>query len=254
MSDVVTVGEIRGRLTLDDSEWNATIDRAKAKVDELTRDRTTRVRVDVDDRDALAAIAALREELDRLRNQPPIPIPIPPAAGGAGGSGGSGGVGLLLPAIAAGLTLVGPLTAAAFAGLTQVAGAAGVAGLGFVGLKNDMADGTAVGVQLTKQFHSIGTELTGLEQTAALALRAGVVGSLNEVQAELPKLTPLVRSLGSDLGTALNISTGALITGLEGVRPILDEAGQGAINLAQDFASFDFIDDPEAQRRGRQSR
>jgi trimeric autotransporter adhesin len=123
--------------------------------------------------------------------------------------GSSEGAGLsftevLIPALAAAVTVLGPLLAVGIAGI-------GTLLLGITGLKDQVISG------LTPAF-------TGLEKTASAALGPGVTDSVKELEQGLPKLAPLVQTFGADIGEQIQELTTYLNNG--GFQKFTDYAEQ----------------------------
>jgi hypothetical protein len=155
-----------------------------------------------------------------------------------GASGSFGKLGPLAGLVAVGVTLIGPATAAATAGLFETAGAAGVAYLAYKGITNEMQLGTPVGREFKSVLSGLGSEFHTLESAATSGMQGGVLSSLQQVKAFLPTLEPYVIRLSAHLGTALNTTAGGLISGLKTMSPLLDDAGGYAEHLASSFAKF----------------
>jgi hypothetical protein len=158
-------------------------------------------------------------------------------AGGGSGSGSSVALpNLKVAAILAALPLVGPVAGAATSALGSFAGAAGVAGLAVKGFNNEIAAGTGLGQQVSHQVDGLTGSLTKLESVAAHGASGGVLSGLQQVNAFMPTLTPLVAVLSHDLGQAFSVGTGGLLSALRTAEPLLLDAGKYTEQLAEGLA------------------
>lgn len=249
------------KLSLDASEADQRLAALRTSIDSLSKS----VGIDISDEHALEAVARIKAQLEDLQHgDNSIDVRVNAGAASAelaalqaqldklsgvsntgvtGGGGSAGGLpGFLSPglftALAAGVTLVGPVVGAGTAALVGFAGAAGIAGLAYKGFQSDLASGNSTGLAVKAQLTGLSGELHNLEQVAANGLEGGVLDSLSQVHAFLPALDGEVQTLAGDLGTALNIGTGGTITALQVMQPLLDEGGKAAEYLAQQFADF----------------
>jgi hypothetical protein len=203
----------------------------RAELDRLAS-KSTDIRVNVDARTASAELAKLRGELEGVFRAGG------PSAGSLGEAGAGGGPVGLGAAIAAGLTLVGPAAGAATAGIAAVGAAAGTTMLAIQGIRTEMKNQTVDGRAFTAEVKSSQSALSLLEATAARYAQPGIFSALSQVNAFLPTLNPLVGDLAKHLSTAFSIGTGGLIQGLKTAEPLLSDAGVDATVLAQKFADF----------------
>jgi hypothetical protein len=145
---------------------------------------------------------------------------------------------LLVAGIAAGMTLIGPATAAATAAGAGFVGTFGTAVLAFKGFEDQIKQGTALGQYLQGQIGGIRSEFAALGATASSAMAGDVIRGLSEIRRFLPTLTPEIESLAGHLGRAFNTSAGGLIAGLQNAMPLLEDGGKYAEILANEFADF----------------
>lgn len=227
------------------------LDDLTRKLDEFAR-KTWTAKVDLDVTAANRKLDELKARLGtldttvtvrvRYRPDPLPPVPVPPGGGpgggGAGGAAGGGGGFPFLPALIGGaLTMIGPLTAAATAGLIGTAGAVGTLGAAFVALKGDIKSGADETRPLLAQVDSLKVKAMGLAQTAEHALMSGLLGSLRQVRAFLPTMDPVVARLGIGLGSVAQHLTSAFTTTLTKGTPIMvefvDMLDRGSLSLAK---------------------
>ena len=139
---------------------------------------------------------------------------------------------VLIGAIIAALTTVGPLVAALSAGLLGAAGAAGVAALAVLGIKKQMADQVGFGQKISESFKGIAAEARGLADIAANAIGPAIADVLGNVKRLFPGFEGLVQIVGGRLGGAFREIGNALLTLFQKAGPlIVDVAGyieQGA--------------------------
>jgi hypothetical protein len=234
----------------------------RARIEELSGKN---IGVDITDKEALAKLAALRAELDAFaKDSTNIKMNVDARSASnelgkvkaeledvfragsglasdgasAAGSGGPGSGLLIGGAIVAGLSLVGPASAAAVAGLGAVAGAGGVAYLAFKGIQNEIKAGTSEGKAFQAQFATIKGTVSDLEATAAHGVQGGVLSALSQFNKFAPQLDPLIASISGHLGQAGSITAGALIQALKTMSPLLEDGGRYAEVLAQKLADF----------------
>lgn len=144
----------------------------------------------------------------------------------------------ILAGIAAGAALIGPATAAAAAGVAELGAAAAIAALAYHGFKQEIEDGTELGQQVQGEIDKITAAIDHLGRVAAGGAGPGVVSAFQQISAYLSGMDGPVRRLATHLGNAFSIGTGGLISALETMAPLLEDAGVDAEQLARKFAEF----------------
>lgn len=151
----------------------------------------------------------------------------------------SGGyMGVILAAVAALLPLLGPLAAegvavgASFIGM----GASGV--LAIEGIKKEMAEGTALGLQYSAGVQGIKKDLDQLENTAAHQLLGAFDAVVKETTQHLPQLNQDVGLLTDSLSHAGGSVVKAFLDGLAVMTPLVDQADKAVEGLASDFDNW----------------
>jgi hypothetical protein len=214
---------------------------------------TDRIGVDLDDKDAVAKIDALRVELDDIaRKSPDIRVKVD--AGAAAGElaalnaeldGTSGktetaarSASLLRDAIVIlGPSLV-PVAVAAAAALSGIAAGAGVAVLAVKGVQAGMKTGTAVGNQFRGGIQLLQKDLGTLEATAAKAVLPGFRSAVGELNTAMPGVNHSVNLLGQQLGDIGSHVIVGLVAGLTTFEPLLLHVGQAADIAARNFQKW----------------
>src|SRR5665811_1180922 len=167
MSSETTVGSIVGTLRLDADQFYAAIEKAQAAADHLDgKNVNVDVKVDSGMAEAkLAGVAAAEEKVDKGN--------VKVAKSGQDAGRGMGALGIAL--LTVGPALV-PLAAATI-GLAAGFGTMGAAGvLAIVGIRQEMAAGTAMGQQYSAGMVTLKGDLTTLGHTAA----AGVLSPFQQ--------------------------------------------------------------------------
>ena len=219
-----TVGSIVGRLILDDSSWNETLDRAKVKARELTSSSPT-VRVETEGADravvqldrVTAAEGRAAAESDVLTNKT--------RTGGKAAGDAGGRFGMLAATIATIAPATVPVAAAAV-GLTASLGGMGAAGvLAVLGIKKAMADGTAQGAAYKTVFDSLLADAGRLEQTASNGLLPGVQSAAATLERAMPNLNREVGMFTGQLAGMLPSGVDAVVTAFTRLEPLLQASG-----------------------------
>lgn len=234
MAGEEVVGGIVGYLRLDADDFHREITRAIAEVKVL---KGMDAKVDVSVRGARSA------ERDLLK----VGAAAKTVDGNVGGMrrsfGGLGGGGMMSPQVivgglAAGMALLGPVTAAATAATVGLTAVVGGSVLAFQGFKREVEDNTALGQEMSRELDGLKASLEGLAATAARASSGDVLAGFRDLRSYLPSLNDDVEELASRLGRAFRTSTGGLISGLENAMPLLQDGGRYAEILANKFAEF----------------
>jgi hypothetical protein len=228
----------------------AELEALRARADQLGAEIT----YGVDDKRALADVEALRVQLATLsRNSPDIRVRVD--AGGAAAqlaalqtqltaldgaarkaADPSGGMGSLAKAALVLAPALIPVGASVAPALLGVAGAAGVAALAFVGLKNGLD--SASSQQVRGALQGVNSTLQELEAAAAKGIAPGLVQGLSAVQDVLPGLSTDVGLLAHDLGVIggnVGAGVGSL---LKALAPDMLSAADGAARLSAGFANI----------------
>lgn len=237
------VGSIVGKLKLDISDWLDKIAVAKAASHELS-DSDPNIRVHVDSAAALAALERVKLKTDEL------------AASNAGlsaanravanstnaASGAQDGMGLrtkvLVAAIALLIPMLGPLTGYA-AGVAGALGLMGVAGvIAVLGIKNAMAQGTAVGDAYSVALGNLKTNFRELETSAATGLLSSFNAMVATIDSNMPMLNIQMNMFAHMLGgTVSSVLIGAMNI-LRVLNPLFVQAGVYVEQLAQGFEKW----------------
>lgn len=236
-----TVGGIVGFLRLDDDQFNRAVDAAIARI-RLLDGQDVDIDVDVDTHNADRDLDRVDEAMRRVTR-----------SNDRMGRSFQRGIGprakLILTAIGAGFTLLGPAAGAATAAILGFSGAVGVGVLAWKGFKEEIKDGTDLGVRLKSQIDGLKASIVDLSDTSANAMGPGLLAGLQKVADFLPTLDGSVSVIARDLGDAFNIGADGIINGLRVAMPLLEDGGVYAREMAQAFADFtqsqdfkDFID------------
>lgn len=141
--------------------------------------------------------------------------------------------------IAAGIATVIPMTsqlAGATVGLAGGMAGMGAAGiLAILGIKNEMAAGTATGNEYSAGLQLVLADLHQLESTAATGVLNGFNRSVSAINAEMPALNSEISVFSGELGTAAGILTNGVVTALRVMNPLFVQAGFYVQQLAAGF-------------------
>jgi Transglycosylase SLT domain len=205
------------------------MDEAIARIDNLER-KSPNVRVTADTAGAETKLAAVAASEDKVAaSNKKITDSSKPAVTGMGA--------IIAAAVALGPAIV-PITLGA-AGLAVGFGAMGAAGIAaMVGIKQEMAAGTPLGVSYTTMLGSLSGDLQTLGHTAA----AGVLGPFQHevatLQTQMPQLNNIIGEFSVITGkTAGNLVNG-LISAFIAFEPLAREVGVYVLTLSQRFASL----------------
>jgi hypothetical protein len=217
------------KLAVDDAAALRTIEALRADLDELAA-RSPKISVRVDAAKAAAELAALRAEFGLLDDT--VASSAKSAEASLGGSGG----GLLRAALALSPALI-PVGAVAASALGAFAEAAAVAVLGIKGIKAEMAAGTVLGQDYSRQLGVLEKDFTGLE-VAAVGLFSGFSKGVSDIHSLLPELTAETKQFSGYLGDAGEHIVHGLAGGFVTLQPLFTQLLQGATNLAAKFDSY----------------
>ena len=225
----LNVGELIAYLRMDMRTFEDGAARAQTMADKLDG-KTVDVKVKADTavaEEKLAAVAASEDKVDEGNKK-------------IAKSGQDAGAGM--GAVVAAALLVGPALvpiAAGAAGLTAGFGAMGTAGiLALVGIRQEMAAGTALGQTYTSMLGTLKGDLTTLGATAA----SGVLGPLQQEVTDLQTRMPTLNSLIGDLSTVTGKTAGSITSGLVAaflaLAPLERDASTYILNLSDRFDSM----------------
>lgn len=209
------VGSIIGYLQIDDSDWDATLDRAIAKKDELGKNNP-KIRIEVDN--AAAAIAQLQGVKTAEDNVTDSNKKMSSSAKESAGSFQP----LLSAIMLLGPTLapIGVAGAGVFGGLALGAGSVA---LGIKGISIEMANGSAQGAVYTAGLKTLKGDLSDIEVTAANGLVTPFNQALALAQTLFPTVNSEVGAFSSITGqAAVAVGTG-LVGGFVTLRPLLEQ-------------------------------
>lgn len=149
-----------------------------------------------------------------------------------------GYMGLIVAAVGAAIPLMSQLAGATvgLAGGMAGLGAAGV--LAILGIKNEMAQGTAAGNEYAAGIQMLIGDLHQLESTASNGVLDGFERSLSTINADMPALNSEIRLFSGELGTAGGILTTGIITALRIMNPLFLQAGFYVEQLAAGFTNW----------------
>ncbi|MBO1739664.1 hypothetical protein [Leifsonia sp. TF02-11] len=149
-----------------------------------------------------------------------------------------GFMGMIVAGVAVAIPMMSQLAGATvgLAGGMAGLGAAGV--LAILGIKNEMADGTAAGNEYAAGIQMIKADLQQLESTAANGVLDGFDRSLALINDSMPALNSEIRLFSSELGTAGGILTTGVITALRIMNPLFLQAGFYVQQLAAGFTHW----------------
>lgn len=247
-------GSIEARLTLDRTPFRAELDAAKAearaferdpiklrielqryqaeaelaafrrKLDEATRDREVRIRVNQNDEQAIRRvndrINNLGNSTERMASRSNIQFNLLRTA-----------IELLGPAL---VPLAGGLL-----GLSTAAIGFGVTGVAaFKGVQDQIKRGTDLGAQYNGQLVRIKTTLSGIGETGAKSVLSGFNETVDNLEAKLPGVNSLIEQSGHLLGDTAAHGVDALVGGLHTFTPLIIEAEGYLDRFAQKFDAW----------------
>lgn len=221
-----TVGSIVGFLRLDDTDFDATIDRAIAKTHELDG-KNVDVKVKAETAGAetkLAAVAASQDSLEKSNKK------LLDSSKKAGDKIGT----LAFAAMTLGPALV-PI-AAATAGMAAGLSAMGAVGLlAFVGIRQEMAAGTAVGTAYTEQIGILKGDLQTLAGTAASGVLGPFEQMVSRLSTEMPMLNQIIGEFSGLTGRAASSLVSGLVAAFVSLEPLMRQVGTYLSQMAQRF-------------------
>lgn len=159
----------------------------------------------------------------------------------SGGKGGSGGVQqwqLIVGLVAALIPLVGPLGGylVGVAGGFTMMGAAGVAAI--LGIRKEMAAGTALGQQYNAGLSVLGEGLDTIEHTGAAVTLRGFQAAVQAVQDAMPFLNQETGMFGSILGGTVGFAVQATVALLRALNPLLVDGAVAVEGFAHELVGF----------------
>lgn len=220
------VGSIIGYLIMDDSDWDATIDKADVKSKELGKN-SPKIRIEINAAETIAALEAVRAQEDRVDQGAKN---ISKSAKDAGGSFQP----LLTAVMLLGPTLI-PLAVGGAAILGGLALGAGSLALGIKGVKEEMKEGTAVGSEYTAGLGVLNSYLGTLESTAAKGLLKPFQDGVADATRLFPTLNSEVAEFSNITGQAGVHLVAGLISGFVTLRPLLEWVILGVDHGAASF-------------------
>lgn len=147
-------------------------------------------------------------------------------------------VSLLGTAIAAIGPAIVPLAAGA-AGLGLAFGGMGAAGfLAFKGIQAEMADGSQQGQVYTGLIRQLRVDLAQLETTAATGVLKPFQTVVSDLQPKMPLINAAVAAFAGTLGAVAIPAADGITTAFIKLTPMMEQVGQYAVGLAQDFDQF----------------
>jgi len=222
-------GGIVGWLTLNADQFYAAIEKAQAAADHLDgKDVDVQVKVDTAGAEAkLAAVAASEDKVDKGN------VKVAKSSKDAGK-----GMGAMATAVVAlGPALV-PL-AAGTAGLAVGFGAMGAAGiLAVVGIHQEMAKGTPMGLQYTAMVKTLKGDLTTLGHTAASGVLAPFQQEVASLQGRMPALNGIIGEFSTITGKTAGLLTTGLVAAFISLEPLARDAGVYVEGLSTRFAAL----------------
>lgn len=207
-------GKYTARLGADTAGLNAELDRLRARLDLITRDRTVRIKVKTDEAEkGLGRVAKKTDEAEKSLNHLWTAIvtlgpPLVPLAGG----------------------LVAMSTAAVGLGLSGITA--------FLGIRNEIKANTQVGLEYKGLLTSLKAPLDELSKTSALAVQPGVTEAVSKLKAEVPQLNVFLAQSSTILGDVVSHLTGGLVDGLRTFSPLMLEVEHGVDHVAARFESW----------------
>lgn len=147
-------------------------------------------------------------------------------------------MGLIVAAVAALIPMLAPLTgyATGVAGALAGMGAAGV--LAILGIKNAMADGTAMGNTYSAGLQVLLGDLHQLEQTAASGVLNGFTTAVDTINSAMPELNREIGLFSTQLGITGNLVLNGVVTAFRILNPLFLAAGVYVEQLAAGFQSW----------------
>jgi hypothetical protein len=221
------VGSIVGYLRLDGSQFR---DEIAAAIAELKVLSGTNVNIDVKtdklrevEADSAAAVRGL-ENVDREVTKV--------------GNNGRQSTGMLLTS----LLLLGPALipiAAGAAGLGLAFGGMATAGIAaFMGIKDEMAQGTNVGIAYSRGIATVEDALRRLADLAATNVLGSFQTTVSDLISKMPALSSEVGNLATMTGKAASAVVGGLLNAFVSLAPYIEQAATQVVNLAQGFQGF----------------
>ncbi len=169
---------------------------------------------------------------------------------GAGDAGkgvtnaGNAAAGAKGPMAALGAVLLGlgpmliPLVDVALGTTAALAGLGATGALAFLGIKAQMAAGTAEGAAYSGMLAGLKADAHELENTAAAGILPGASAAADRLTSALPMLNGEVSMFAGELGHILPTGVDAVVTALDRAQPLLQAAGQGVVGFVQGLDGF----------------
>jgi hypothetical protein len=263
-------GEIRGRLTLDSTQFRDEVLAARRQLGDLT-DRRTDVRVGADIVSALADIRRIADRVDELASRSPeIRIDVNTGAAeariaaleaqlaslrmqsnstGAAAENASGNIALLVAGATMLVPALFPIAGVAAAGAGALGGLGAAALLAGTGVARGLESGSAAYAGWRPIVDGVIADVHKLQDTAATNILPGASATFTRLQALLPEVNRGIAEMASDIGRILPTGLDAVVTLIERGVPLwrmgADELGR-AVAAVDRFAHSngyaDFID------------
>jgi hypothetical protein len=237
VSSPTETGHIVAYLTLEDTEWRRSIDRAKRDLDALRAQGDVDLRIRLDDNGAAASLAAIRAELRGLRASARTDINIRTNARQTSSElqGTRKQANLLMDAIVLLGSAAVPVAAVAGGALAGLLPVAISTALGIKGISEELKSGALEGTEAAADIGVLKRELTNLK-----AITAG--GLLTGLHSGLADADPLFRTLNTDahvmstqVGQIASNTVPALLTVLTQLNPLFSTIGSELIRGSEGF-------------------
>lgn len=115
-------------------------------------------------------------------------------------------------------------------------GSAGV--LAVLGIKNEMAAGTAQGQQYTSLMNTVKDDLAGLETVAASGVLTPFASMIDRIDGSMPQLSSEIGGFSRDLGTIGVTVVSTLVSGFETLNPLFQEGAGYLQHLATEWQQW----------------
>ncbi|MDA8440493.1 MAG: hypothetical protein M0Z51_16765 [Propionibacterium sp.] len=225
----LNVGELIAYLRMDMRTFEDGAARAQTMADKLDG-KTVDVKVKADTavaEEKLAAVAASEDKVDEGNKKI-----------AKSGQDAGGGMGALVAAV----LLLGPALvpiAAGTAGLAVGLSAMGAAGvLAIVGIRQEMAAGTALGETYREMIVTLKGDLTTLGATASRGVLGPFQQSVADLQTKLPALNGLIGDFSVITGKTAGVLTTGLVAAFLALAPLARDAGAYVLGLSNRFAAL----------------
>ena len=235
MAGETNVGSVVGFLRLDTTDWSRALAGAQAQVEALgSADPNVDIRTNATE--AMGRLAAVQAEADHLGGEHPTihpdvdtdPVERGMARAQKSTLGLMDAVLLLGPATIPAGAAAGAL-GASFAGM----GAAGV--LAVLGIKNEMAAGTAEGLRFKGALDTLKRNLDALAVTAAAGVMAPFLGVVSDLQPKMPAINNGISALAGELGQVMRPAADGISTAFVKLLPLMTDVSSYAVKAANSF-------------------